>query len=527
MKMLGGRFAVPNLAFNLVSKVALARRFVLITIVMAIPVASATSSAQDQPGDKLKFRSPAELGIEFDEATLLFLEPTDASGWPNYPKAINNWMLEQTPAESNAAVALLPYMVPTFIEPKYLEELGFGEEMLRPNLRSPVRYVINQGREQEYEPALDGPWDPMQLTAMADWVELSSESLDGIGVALRRPNFYVPAIPAEVDRPWMSSIAHLQSYRVVARALVVRANMRIQQGDIEGAWYDIYSLLSFASHMDQSFTLLERLLGKVCAEMAYECGANLLEALPTMGEPLKQIEADLKKLPRPNYQLDRMGLGEKILLLELIRELASGEFRTLELESADAAIAIRLAIMSKRVNWQHVIEALFAQIDAAYGAEGISATLDAVAKTSAEPHGGEGLAKAITRMKQTDEKEQGELVTDFVIARLSKGITSAPLSAVRSLAAAEIQRDTFGLMIATHRFSRKEHRWPESLEELVPNYIEGVPVDPIGKKPYELKITDGQISIQRVVEEGGEPENRSTEAGSMTDRGMTVSTRSR
>jgi hypothetical protein len=56
--------------------------------------------------------------------------------------------------------------------------------------------------------------------------------------------------------------------------------------------------------------------------------------------------------------------------------------------------------------------------------------------------------------------------------------------------------------LAAERFRRQQHRWPASLAELVPTYLNAVPTDPFDLQPLRFKkLTDG-IVIYSVGDDG-------------------------
>jgi len=55
-----------------------------------------------------------------------------------------------------------------------------------------------------------------------------------------------------------------------------------------------------------------------------------------------------------------------------------------------------------------------------------------------------------------------------------------------------------------------EGRWPESLDELVPAYIDAVPLDPFDEKPLRYKVEADRIVVYSIgeneVDDGGDLE---------------------
>jgi hypothetical protein len=62
--------------------------------------------------------------------------------------------------------------------------------------------------------------------------------------------------------------------------------------------------------------------------------------------------------------------------------------------------------------------------------------------------------------------------------------------------------------LAAERFRLETERWPESLGELVPDYLEAVPLDPFDEKPLRYKIESDKITIYSIgdneTDDGGQ-----------------------
>jgi len=61
------------------------------------------------------------------------------------------------------------------------------------------------------------------------------------------------------------------------------------------------------------------------------------------------------------------------------------------------------------------------------------------------------------------------------------------------------------LVVACNRFEREEGRWPESLQELVPEYLDAVPLDPFDGEPFRYSAEKGLVySVgKNLTDEGG------------------------
>ena len=79
----------------------------------------------------------------------------------------------------------------------------------------------------------------------------------------------------------------------------------------------------------------------------------------------------------------------------------------------------------------------------------------------------------------------------------------------RDRRAVETQRNLMRLAVAARRFSAQRGRLPKSLDELVPDWIPALPVDPFDGKPLRTKRTDSGLVLDSVgpdgIDDGGAP----------------------
>lgn len=61
------------------------------------------------------------------------------------------------------------------------------------------------------------------------------------------------------------------------------------------------------------------------------------------------------------------------------------------------------------------------------------------------------------------------------------------------------------LVLACNRFARDEGRWPETLAQLVPNYLGAVPQDPFDGAPFRYSAEKGLVWAvgKNLTDEGG------------------------
>ena len=88
-------------------------------------------------------------------------------------------------------------------------------------------------------------------------------------------------------------------------------------------------------------------------------------------------------------------------------------------------------------------------------------------------------------------------------------ILPATASAHEAAACADARRQALRLGLAAEEYRDRHGRFPKKLDDLVPDYISAVPVDPFDGKPMRMKRTDHGLIVYSIgpdmVDNGGAP----------------------
>jgi hypothetical protein len=90
----------------------------------------------------------------------------------------------------------------------------------------------------------------------------------------------------------------------------------------------------------------------------------------------------------------------------------------------------------------------------------------------------------------------------------------------KAMARADAQRRLSEIALAMCRYRAKNGKYPEKFDNLVPDFIAFVPLDPFDGKPIRLKKTDGKLVIYSVgldgIDDGGARFDPQTQKGDIT-----------
>jgi len=115
-----------------------------------------------------------------------------------------------------------------------------------------------------------------------------------------------------------------------------------------------------------------------------------------------------------------------------------------------------------------------------------------------------------SQINQTDPAKFGRVWTDWIKPNALGRILPALLvpgyrKSIYVRCRAESLLSGTKLAVACNRFERKKGRWPETLDELVPAYLEAVPTDPFDGEPFRYSAEKGIVySVgANLTDEGG------------------------
>jgi len=184
--------------------------------------------------------------------------PLDKDGYIDYAAALNKRLSKGVTPANNANVliwkALGPHPQGATIPGEYFEWLGVpqppasGNYFLPPDRFIKERLKLKPGKAtDEFNAQLNRagqrPWTATGYPALASWLKANEKPMAVIVQATKRSHYFCPLTPPRTKQGPSGLINALlpsvQGCRELANALVVRAMLRLGQGDTEGAWQDL------------------------------------------------------------------------------------------------------------------------------------------------------------------------------------------------------------------------------------------------------------------------------------------------
>jgi hypothetical protein len=111
----------------------------------------------------------------------------------------------------------------------------------------------------------------------------------------------------------------------------------------------------------------------------------------------------------------------------------------------------------------------------------------------------ESLASALRESQQVDADalELAQHLTGKFLYRLTL-LNSSNRAFVSAFVRWAAKRDCADAALATERYRLSHHQWPETLEQLVPEYLPAVLIDPFNGQPMKMLVTSEELTIYSV-----------------------------
>ncbi len=322
-------------------KMLLTALLFLATVASAIatdPLFSANSDPNKSSG-----RPPAKprVLVTISKATTYITEPLRQDGYPDYVAALNQRFSRGVTPQNNAAVLFWKAVGPSSINKKrrakYFQMLGipplpeegdyfvdlFSYADQQEDGKKPVDAKSEEEEMEEMKElswswlyvAAKRPWSKQELPLLADWLASIEKPLATITKAFMRPRRYDPF----VGKGLFSGVTELiPMQRRICWTLEARAMLRLQEGNVDGAWEDLLALHRQARLVGQGPSLVDALVAITIDESACSRDQTLLRYADFDATQVAKMRDDLAQLPPMPKFADKINIRDRFGYLNQI-----------------------------------------------------------------------------------------------------------------------------------------------------------------------------------------------------------------
>lgn len=290
-------------------------------------------------------------------------------------------------------------------------------------------------------------------------------------------------LPLDAD-PTAIALPDLSTLRSAAKLQYLEGVLLLIDGDLEGAAEKVRLFSHISATLNEHPTLIGRLV-----QMALDAFTKRgIENILRVGRVEHRVLDELSDVVGGRLAGGTMKwalLGERAWFIALCDAMADGKL-SMAGDPLRGSLSY-LPVMLIRENQMRGVELLTGLVEAA-----------------------DDPTALMTAAQRIDKEVPAMPPTQVVIQRIMPSLSRSVVLQLRITA--HLQCTLLGL--AAERFRLQEDRLPESLDELVPDFIDSVPTDPFDGQPMRLAVTEKGIVIYSIdedlVDDGGLVERQST-----------------
>jgi len=465
--------------------------------------------------------------IRVSRETTHITEPLTPNGMPDYVAALNERMGAGVTPESNAVVLLLQAVGPrlhgaeTKPGDQLADELGvprlpasgdylLSQEQYLNSILSGLDFQERQRREKRFGEELDAatsnPWTAEQYPELQEWIARNEKPIAIVHEAVLRPKYFHPIIPIrdEISDGLLIGSPYLigEPSAELGRLLLIRATQRLNEGRFHEAQADLMAIHRLARHLASGLITWNRFYGQKIEAYA-SLGDVQLAMHPDLPADLaKEYRKELERMP-PVTTIDQwretVDFAQRLTVLDFIVAFHRKP-------SAAMPFGVRGSVPPFLLDCNPqltvdlnetllVVNKAFDQAAALVGEHDdsrrtlLSENLQSAAKS--RYHHLRQLEKRPFPIFLAGPRGRGAIFAEYLV---QERLRLAGHKVDRSrIDATRRQRSILALALGEYR--ARQGRFPQSLSELVPDYLEETPIDLFSGKEWIYRVSDDGQSL--------------------------------
>jgi hypothetical protein len=502
---------------------------------------------------------PGRVTYTVGPETTYLSYPYDADGFIDYPRALNERLSREVPAEANANVLIVQAVGPRpdgyALPPDYYRWLGttapptqgafvglfeyfrtrllppstggglnprngLGEDEEEPKQTRPSRFASANDWQEAIHRCARRPWVPADEPEVADWLKGNEAPLGVMIEASRRPKYFNPLNPSGHDAGsfrLVGLVMHtVQIAREAGTALCARAMARTTAGDYAAAWQDLMACQRLGRLIATGGGILvEYMIGVALVDFATKAQVALVGHTSHPLDRVRGWQADLRGLrPMPSVA-DKFDVGERFLCLDSVEAVIHGGGGGLDVLIGLSGTQARKNLAQERllnlsIDYDPAFRAVNRMCDRAVAAARLPdraarrAEYDLI-RADVAVWKAETADAGLWSKFWMSAAERGEYVGKVIVTLL------LPLLEKIQNMADRIEQTEANLHVAfaLAAYRAETGRYPAKLDDLAPK----VPVDLFSGKPLVYRPTDTGYLLYSVGVNGRDEEGRGTDDG--------------
>lgn len=292
----------------------------------------------------------------------------------------------------------------------------------------------------------------------------------------------------------LTTLPELSRYRGIAQLLACAADYHAESADLPACGDDLQAMFRLNEMLDCKYPPLIQVLVQMAMETLYV--EQIERAINRCGLAPTDLETNQRRLTDIQNGLNLKGamMVERVCFIDTYNWVKSGAGSI----GTVAGLSMAGPVLPSNPNiWQYI--PILPSLDAAYGLEGLGLCVEAAC--SADP---DSISKAKMADSRLASAPSYAIFSSSMLPSLSRSI-ELQFKSVGS-------KRTMIAALACERYRLANSDWPESLTDLVPEYLKAVPNDPFDEAPIRYAVTPEGIKLwcigEDLKDDGGDIKRR-------------------
>jgi len=338
------------------------------------------------------------------------------------------------------------------------------------------------------------PWSELQIPPLARCLERNQQQLDLLVESANRPEWYSPSLSLLHGKRWTvtsGGIPLLDDCRMAARMLSCRAMYHLGSHRYDKAWRDILAIHCFSRQLTQDAFSSTQFVAIAVAGLAHGHTQTMLDHSDLPPDLARQIVSDLLELNTFNSLARRLKRSNRLFVLETILQLSvKGYGLSVFATGWDEGNWLLTALDFGSIDLNDVLRHLNNFYDA---------TAPVVDHTTALQR--EDTLKRVKEKLALSTQQPGivELQASFVSQSVRSTLAGKEIGRyivqdlmqflnIQDRVNTNLELTRLAAALAVYR--AEEGTYPESLDALVPDILESLPVDYFQERPFLYRRTE-------------------------------------
>ncbi|MBX3436160.1 MAG: hypothetical protein KF861_01630 [Planctomycetaceae bacterium] len=457
-----------------------------------------------------------------------FTEPVLPDGKIDYVAAIHNQLREGVTKENNAvAIWMQLHATEHFDGPdgdEFHRELGIDRpakaetefDFFLPHLveskdiHQPEPAMPREQAEEQLLAVRTRPWTADEFPEIADAVASMQGQIELLLKGVERSHAYQPPVFHFLDkRNLMSKLLLLgNTARESGYQFATAAMLHLANGDEDLAWRYCLAGHRLARHLARLGSLIEcKIAFEVEGIATQATRAYIQHASDESAKTRLQEFVALGPISNPATTLR---LTDRCIMLEMLQSIRYGE----SIGTEENGLGIFVRLLNVKLDWDSILRQTNQLVDEA-------------AEAFEEPdyqHSMERLEQFLTKLNKIHEAADPIMYSQYDKNENMLGIAVSVFPAINDIrtmqAITQQQADFLQILLALKAYRSETGQLPDSLDALVPRFLESVPQDRFGDQPLQVLVSQEDVELRSLgpdgVDDDGVPYSPEEETGDLT-----------